>query len=68
MDWVSKLKWKDLPKYMAARRNALLDPQAKQADSFVKAYNKFKFYWLLQAGHLVRFNGEYDKISLNDKN
>lgn len=51
MDWVSRLKWKNLPKYMAAKKTPLIEPNTRQTDAFVKAYEKFKFYWLLRGGH-----------------
>ena len=54
MDWVQQLQWPDLPKYLAAKRKALLEPLDGQTDTFVKAYKKFKFYWVLRGGHSVR--------------
>lgn len=53
MDWVQQLTWPDLANYNNASRQWFIDNDLYQTDMFVKAYNKFKFYWLLDAGHSV---------------
>lgn len=58
LDWVQKLKWKNLGDYNSARRKWFVNSQ-RQNDLYVKAYDKFKFYWVLAAGHAApKDNGE----------
>ena len=53
MDFVNKLQWPSLDSYLGAERTPLTDPVTGQTDTFVKAHNQFKFYWMLRAGHAV---------------
>ena len=55
MDFVLKLKWPEIRNFFEADRIALTDPVTGQTDLFVKAYNQFKFFWNLRAGHAVSF-------------
>lgn len=56
MDWVQKLKWAGIKDYNKAVRYALTEPLDGQTDTYVKAHNNFKFYWMLRAGHAVSQN------------
>jgi len=53
LDWVQRLQWPGLPHYNAATVRAFVEPNDGQTDTYVKAYDKFKFYWNLRAGHAV---------------
>jgi serine carboxypeptidase 1 len=53
MDWVDQLTWDQMGNYHGAVRRAFTKPEDGQTDMFVKAFNRFKFYWVLGAGHAV---------------
>jgi len=59
MDWVKQLKWPNIGDYYAANRQWFVDAATKQTEMYVKAYDRFKFYWVLAAGHATpKDNGE----------
>jgi len=59
MDWVQQLKWSGLGGYNGAPRKPFVRETDKQTEMYVKAYNRFKFYWLLYGGHsIAKDNGE----------
>jgi len=59
MDWVSQLTWDRMPNYYGATRKPFVNPADGQTEMYVKAFNRFKFYWVLAAGHAVpKDNGE----------
>ena len=62
MDYVLKLQWPEIRNFFEANRVALEDPVTGQTDLFGKAYNQFKFYWNLRAGHAVRLHPNNFKI------
>ncbi|ESN94318.1 hypothetical protein HELRODRAFT_68894, partial [Helobdella robusta] len=53
MDWVQQFKWSGLSLYNKSERKAFVEPLTGQTEFFVKAYEKFKFYWILRGGHSV---------------
>lgn len=53
MKWVQALNWPGLDNYNSAWRQALVDPDTQLTEAFVKAHDRFKFYWILGAGHSV---------------
>ena len=53
MRWVQTLSWPGLDCYNTARRKTLFNPETDMPEAFVKAHGKFKFYWILNAGHSV---------------
>jgi len=53
MDWVQKLTWSGLGNYNGANRRPFTKATDGQTEMFVKAYNRFKFYWVLGGGHAV---------------
>lgn len=53
MDWVQKLTWNELSKFNNATRQPFVDDATRQTDMYVKAHDRFKFYWVLGAGHAV---------------
>jgi len=59
MDFVEQLTWEQLPNYNGATRRPFIDPRDQQTYMFVKSFNRFKFYWVLGAGHAVpKDNGD----------
>jgi len=59
MDWVQQLKWENLGRYNTANRQWFVDAVIQQTEMYVKAFDRFKFYWVLGAGHAVpKDNGE----------
>jgi len=53
MDWVQQFTWDQLGNYNGATRRAFTKPEDGQTDMFVKAFNRFKFYWVLGGGHAI---------------
>jgi serine carboxypeptidase 1 len=53
MDWVQQLTWDQLGNYNGAIRRALTKATDGQTEIFVKAFNRFKFYWVLGGGHAI---------------
>ncbi|KAH3862982.1 retinoid-inducible serine carboxypeptidase-like [Dreissena polymorpha] len=49
--WVHTLTIAD--QYKLASRTPILDPFTKLTSGYVKTYNNFSFYWILDAGHMV---------------
>jgi len=59
LDFVQQFTWPQLPNYNSATRRPFLDPRDNQTYMFVKSFNRFKFYWVLAAGHAVpKDNGD----------
>jgi len=56
MDWVQQLTWPNLGNYNSANRQWFVNPDNKQTEMYVKAHDRFKFYWVLGAGHVVSFS------------
>ena len=50
--WVQRLKWPGLQKYNNASRQQM--KSGKTPVAFLKQYDNFSFYWILDAGHMVR--------------
>ena len=53
--WVDKLKWQGLKGYKNAARKQLRRQGSSEPWGFLKQYKNFKFFWVLEAGHMVRF-------------
>ena len=53
MDWVQQLKWANIGDYYAANRQWFVNAATEQTEMYVKAHDRFKFYWVLGAGHAV---------------
>ena len=51
-EWVHTLKIAD--RYRAAKRIPIQDPTTKVVLGYVKSIDNFSFYWILDAGHMVR--------------
>lgn len=57
MAWVDRLKWSGLPAFKKAERVALYPPSGEadlNTGAFLQEYQNFHFYWILDAGHMVR--------------
>lgn len=54
--WVKTLKWDGLPGFNKLKWTALYDPTSPGVTgAFYKTYRNFAFYWILKAGHMVRY-------------
>lgn len=53
LDFVQQFTWSNLTIYNTNRHRAFENPADGQTDTFVKAHDRFKFYWILRAGHPV---------------
>jgi serine carboxypeptidase 1 len=53
MNWVQQLTWPNLPNYNNASRVWFVNQDTVQTEMYVKAHDRFKFYWVLGAGHMV---------------
>lgn len=58
MDWVQKLKWDGLDKFLSSPRTPIYcsseeEGQSAGTQAFVKSYKNLNFYWILEAGHMV---------------
>lgn len=51
--WVQTLKWPNLPKFNAAPRTPVALVEDSYVVGFVKGYERFSFYWMLRAGHML---------------
>jgi len=52
--WIKRLKWPGLPKFLASPRIALYLPGEKgNTQAFLKRYNNFSLYYIMNAGHMV---------------
>ena len=51
-DWLKRLKWPEMSYYKLADRRTLYN-ERNETIMFVKSYDNFKFYWILDAGHAV---------------
>ena len=54
---MDKLKWSGLPSFKAARKVPVYpdtDHTKKHTGGFYQAYKNLAFYWILNAGHMVR--------------
>ena len=55
--WVERLQWKGLKNFLAAQRIPLYAPSkeaTKNTGAFFQTYANFYFYWIMDAGHMVR--------------
>merc|ERR1740137_58245 len=50
--WVQRLQWDHLSDFNHANRTAL-KTQAGYPWGYLKQYDNFSFYWILNAGHMV---------------
>uniref|UniRef100_A0A0D9XAX1 Carboxypeptidase n=1 Tax=Leersia perrieri TaxID=77586 RepID=A0A0D9XAX1_9ORYZ len=55
LDWVQKLKWDGLKNFTSKPRLPLYcnGGEAVGTQAFLKSYKNLKFYWILEAGHMV---------------
>lgn len=54
--WVKRLKWEGLTGFNKMKWTALYDPSSPDVTgAFYKTYRNFAFYWILKAGHMVRY-------------
>ncbi|KAJ1269667.1 hypothetical protein BS78_07G229000 [Paspalum vaginatum] len=56
MDWVHKLKWDGLDKFLSSPRTPIYcneEGHQSGTQAFVKSYKNLNFYWILKAGHMV---------------
>jgi len=53
MSWVQTLTWPELNNYYSSERQTLRNPDSQITEAFVKAHDRLKFYWILNAGHSV---------------
>lgn len=51
--WVQTLTWPGLTEYNRSHRQTLSDPETGEVESFLKESDRFKFFWILDAGHEV---------------
>ena len=54
---MDKLKWPSLPNFKAAKRTPVYpdtDPTKMHTGAFYQAYKNLGFYWILEAGHMVK--------------
>ncbi len=56
MAWVKSLTWPGLPEYNRSQRQTLTDPDTGEVEGFLKEYDRFKFFWILNSGHAVSVN------------
>ncbi len=54
MAWVETLTWSGMTEYNRSQRQTLSDPDTGEVEAFLKEYDRFKFFWILDAGHAVR--------------
>lgn len=53
---MKRLKWEGLPGFNKVKWTPLYDPShAGVTGAFYKTYKNFAFYWILKAGHMVRY-------------
>lgn len=55
--WMDKLQWSGLTNFKAAKKVPFYpdtDHTKKQTGGFYQAYHNLAFYWILNAGHMVR--------------
>ncbi len=53
MDWVQQLTWDGIAAYNTCDRKTLVDPDTWYTEAFLKEYQRFKFFWIRNAGHMV---------------
>ena len=53
--WVQKLKWDSLNDFNGAERIPLMSPVDQQTNSFVKTHKGLTYYYIMRAGHMVRY-------------
>ena len=52
--WINKLKWTGLKNFNDAKRKALyVESKKGQTQAFLKSYENFSFYYILNSGHMV---------------
>ena len=58
--WIRKLDWPKLQHYLAIPRKALyVRGKGKQTQAFLKSYENFSLYYIMNAGHMVPYdNGD----------
>ncbi|TVT97640.1 hypothetical protein EJB05_57090 [Eragrostis curvula] len=61
--WIKKLKWGGLKKFLTLPRQPLYycdsSDCTKPIKAYVRSYQNLKFYWVLQAGHMVPVDQPY---------
>ncbi|XP_075235721.1 retinoid-inducible serine carboxypeptidase-like isoform X2 [Lycorma delicatula] len=62
LNWVQRLHWPGAEKWKMAARPAL-KVESKQ-EGFIKAYDKFTFYWINRAGHMVPKDNPYGALEM----
>uniref|UniRef100_A0A0D9VG44 Carboxypeptidase n=1 Tax=Leersia perrieri TaxID=77586 RepID=A0A0D9VG44_9ORYZ len=67
--WVKKLKWKDLKKFLSLRRQPLhycdsVIYCSKESKAYVRSYKNLHMYWILQAGHMVPVDQPYSAFRM----
>ena len=55
-EWVQKLLWPGLQFYNSATRHGITSKVTGKNVAYVKSYKNFYFYWVLDAGHMVRMS------------
>ena len=53
MAWVDTLQWCGMEEYRQATRIALTQADTDVVELYVKAHAQLKFYWVMNAGHVV---------------
>jgi len=52
--WIAKLQWPSLDEFQAADRTPLyLDAMQKNTQGFVKTFDNFSLFYIMNAGHMV---------------
>lgn len=52
--WIKKLEWQNLPLFLSSPRKALYLPgQEGNTQAFLKSYDNFSLYYIMNAGHMV---------------
>ena len=54
--WVERLKWSGLGGYHGARKRPMRNPDTGEIEMYLKAYDNFKFFWIVGAGHAVSWS------------
>ncbi|XP_075236310.1 retinoid-inducible serine carboxypeptidase-like isoform X2 [Lycorma delicatula] len=62
LNWVERLHWPGAEKWKKADRTSL-KVESKQ-EGFVKTYDKFTFYWINRAGHMVPTDNPYGALEM----
>ncbi|CAD6261447.1 unnamed protein product [Miscanthus lutarioriparius] len=68
--WVKKLEWNGLNHFLSLPRhplhycNSIPEHCSQQIRAYVRAYEKFTFYWILGAGHMVPVDQPYPALRM----